>query len=1050
MANIPQEYNNFFLKDVSFMNLMTRRIFNILIVANPYDAFMLEDDGRVDEKIFDEYIELGMRYPPSFKQVSTTEEANEVLRSTNVDLVICMPGTADNDAFAVAREVKGLNPGIPCVVLTPFSHGITKRMQDEDMSIFDYVFCWLGNTNLILSIIKLIEDRMNIEHDIREAGVQMILLVEDNIRFYSSILPNLYNYILAQSKRFSTEALNPHAAAQRKRGRPKVVLATNYEEAMQVYEKYHDNVLGVISDTRFPIHTPQGRLSHVEEGDAEAGLKLLKEIRRKDEYVPLILQSSETVNQQKAWDEGFDFLDKNSKKFNVDLRHLLEEHMGFGDFIFRDPETKQEVARVSSLKELQDNIFKIPHDSLMHHIRRNHMSRWLCARAIFPVSQFLKHVTWHKLQDVDAHRQIIFDAIVQYRRMKNIGIVAVFDRLKFDRYAHFARIGEGSLGGKGRGLAFLDNIIKKHPELNQYPNASVQIPKTVVLCTDFFDEFMDKNNLWTIALSDASDEEILQHFLKAQLPDVLIADFFTFFEAIKSPIAIRSSSLLEDSHYQPFAGIYSTYMIPYLDDKYEMLRMLACAIKSVYASVYYRDSKAYMTATQNVIDQEKMAVILQEVVGKQYGDLYYPSFSGVLRSLNYYPIGDETAEEGIASLALGLGKYIVDGGQTLRVSPYHPHQVLQTSEMETALSETQTRFYALDMSHVSDDFKVDDGFNIKKVRVKQADQDGSLNYIASTYDPVDQVIRPGLYEGGRKVISFDGVLQQGVFPLPELLQMAQKYGAEEMKRPVEIEFACNLAPSNLPQLGEAIPTGYGAATSPQSGQALATEYGAATSPQSGQALATEYGAATSPQSGGLRGAFYLLQIRPIVDSKQVLDEDLQKIPDEECLLRSYNSLGHGISEDVVDVVYVKADENFTAANNPQIAGEIEQINRKFLNEGKNYVLIGPGRWGSSDYWLGIPVKWPHISAARVIVEAGLKNYHVDPSQGTHFFQNLTSFGVGYFTINTYTGDGVMQQAVLDAMPAVEETAHVRHVRFDRPLKIMMDGKKQTGVVLLPQ
>ena len=996
-SKIPNEWNQFYLKDVSFVNLMTRRIFNILIVANPYDAFMLEDDGRIDEKLFDEYMELGLRYPPTFTQVSTTEEAEEVLKTTDVDLVICMPGNADNDAFAVARDVKQSAPQIPCVVLTPFSHGITKRIEHEDMSIFDYVFCWLGNTNLILSIIKLIEDRMNIEHDIKEAGVQMILLVEDNIRFYSSVLPNLYNYILAQSKNFSTEALNPHSAAQRKRGRPKVVLATNYEEAMEWYERYSDNVLGVISDTRFPMKTVAGRLSHVEEGDAEAGLKLLREIRKRDEYVPLILQSSEIQNKEKAEAEGFDFIDKNSKKMNVDLRHVIEEHMGFGDFIFRDPVTREEIMRVSSLKELQDNIFKIPNDSMLYHISRNHMSRWLCARAIFPVSAFLKTVTWHKLQDVDAHRQIIFDAIVQYRRMKNIGVVAVFDRLKFDRYAHFARIGEGSLGGKGRGLAFLDNIIKRHPELNQFENASVSIPKTVVLCTDFFDEFMDRNNLWSVALSDASDEEILQHFLRAQLPDSLIADFFTFFDAVKSPIAVRSSSLLEDSHYQPFAGIYSTYMIPYLEDKYEMLRMLACAIKGVYASVYYKDSKAYMTATSNVIDQEKMAVILQEVVGRQYGEHYYPTFSGVLRSLNYYPIGDETAEEGIASLALGLGKYIVDGGQTLRVSPYHPTQVLQTSEMETALKETQTRFYALDMSHVGDDFKVDDGFNIKNLRVKEADKDGSLNGIASTYDPYDQVIRDGIYEGGRKVISFCGVLQQGIFPLPEILQMSQKLGSDEMRRPVEIEFACNLT--------------------------------------------------STPQ--GTSGDFYLLQIRPIVDSKQVLDEDLAAIPDEQCLLRSHNSLGHGISEDVVDVVYVKTDDEFTAANNPRIADEIEQMNRKFLDADKNYVLIGPGRWGSSDYWLGIPVKWPHISAARVIVETGLKNYHVDPSQGTHFFQNLTSFGVGYFTINTYTGDGVFQKEILDSMPAIEETEFVRHVRFEHPLKIMMDGKKQHGVVLLP-
>ena len=954
-TKIPHEWNKFYLKDVSFVNLMTRRIFSVLIVANPYDAFMLEDDGRIDEKIFDEYMELGMRYPPTFTQVSTTDEANEVLKTTDIDLVICMPGTADNDAFTVAREVKAAHPTIPCVVLTPFSHGITKRIENEDMSMFDYVFCWLGNTNLIMSIIKLLEDKMNIEHDIREAGVQMILLVEDNIRFYSSVLPNLYNYILAQSKRFSTEALNPHAAAQRKRGRPKVVLATNYQEAMEIYERYAENTLGVISDTRFPMKAIAGRLSHVDEGDPEAGLKLLREIRRRDEYVPLILDSSETVNREKAIEEGFHFIDKNSTKMNVDLHRLMEEHMGFGDFVFRDPETHEEIARVSSLKELQD---------------------------------------------IDAHRQIIFDAIVQYRRMKNIGIVAVFDRLKFDRYAHFARIGEGSLGGKGRGLAFLDNIIKRHPEMNEHEYAQVSIPKTVVLCTDFFDEFMEKNNLYPIALSDAPDEEILQHFLRAQLPDSLIADFFTFFDAVKSPIAVRSSSLLEDSHYQPFAGIYSTYMIPYLDDKYEMLRMMACAIKGVYASVYYKDSKAYMLATQNVIDQEKMAVILQEVVGRQYGDHYYPSFSGVLRSLNYYPIGDETAEEGIASLALGLGKYIVDGGQTLRVSPYHPTQVLQTSEMETALRDTQTRFYALDMKSEELGWSVDDGFNIKSLRVKQADADGSLNYIASTFDPVDQVIRDGIYEGGRKVITFSGVLQQGVFPMPELLQMAQKYGSEEMRRPVEIEFACNID--------------------------------------------------SKPSEGGkVNGTLYLLQIRPIVDSKQVLDEDLQKIPDSRCLLRSYNSLGHGISEDVYDVVYVKTDDNFTAANNPAIAREIETINQKFLNKSENYVLIGPGRWGSSDYWLGIPVKWPHISASRVIVEAGLKNYRVDPSQGTHFFQNLTSFGVGYFTINTFTGDGVLQKEILDAMPAIEETDHVRHVRFERPLKIMMDGKKQQGVVLLP-
>ncbi len=980
---IPQEYSKFILKDVTFVNLMMRRIYNVLIVANPYDAFMLEDDGRVEEKIYNEYVELGLRYPPTFTQVSTSEEAYQVLRTMNIDLVICMPGNADNDAFSVARDIKAGFPKIHCVVLTPFSHGITKRMENEDLSIFDYVFCWLGNTNLILSIIKLIEDKMNLDHDIQEGNVQMLLLVEDSIRFYSSILPNLYNYILAQSKRFSTEALNRHAATLRMRGRPKVVLARNYEEAMALYSKYSDNVLGVISDVRFPIGGVK---------DSEAGLKLLRNIHKDNPYLPLIVESTESANREKAEAEGFRFVDKNSKKMSIDLRAIMEEHMGFGDFIFRDPKTKAEIMRIHSLKELQDNIFKIPDDSMLYHISRNHMSRWLSARAIFPVSEYLKKITWDRLKDITAHREIIFDAIVQYRHMKNLGVVAVFDRMKFDAYSHFARIGEGSLGGKGRGLAFLDNIIKTHPDFNTFAGASVQIPKTVVLCTDVFDQFMEQNNLYQIALSDASDDEILRHFLHAQLPDSLIADFFTFFEAVKSPIAIRSSSLLEDAHYQPFAGIYSTYMIPYLEDKYAMLEMLACAIKGVYASVYYKDSKAYMTATSNVIDQEKMAVILQEVVGKQYDGRYYPNISGVLRSLNYYPIGDERAEDGIASLALGLGKYIVDGGQTLRVSPYHPNQILQTSELDTALRETQTRFYALDTRHVGNDFKVDDGFNILNLKVKEAERDNSLNYIASTYDPYDQVIRDGIYDGGRKVITFASVLQHGVFPLPQLLQLSMKYGAESMRRPVEIEFACNINQDRT-------------------------------------------------------GALYLLQIRPIVDSKQMLDEDVAAVPDADCILRSHNSLGHGVTEDVTDIVYVKTDDRFTASDNPTIAREIEKINKTYLDNGANYVLVGPGRWGSSDSWLGIPVKWPHISAARVIVEVALKNYRVDPSQGTHFFQNLTSFGVGYFTIDENRGEGFFGKSELDAMPSVMETEHVRVVRFARPLKIMMDGKRQEGAVL---
>ena len=978
--------NQLHFKDISFVSLMTKRIFNVLLVANPYDAFMLEDDGRIDEKIFNEYMNLGLRYPPRFIQVSTEEETWYELKNTNFDLVIVMPGSDNSDTFDIARSIKVKYPDIPLVVLTPFSHGITARMEHEDLSIFEYVFCWLGNTDLLVSIIKLIEDKMNLEHDIKEVGVQMILLVEDSIRFYSSVLPNLYKFVLNQSQEFATEALNAHLSTFRMRGRPKIVLARNYEEAMHLYNRYKKNVLGVITDVRY---SREGIV------DPMAGIKLMSEIRKQDPFVPLILQSSESGNEKFCAQFDASFVDKNSKKMNVDLRDIVSDNFGFGDFVFRDPITKHEVLRVRNLKELQDLIFDIPTESFLYHVQRNHISRWLYSRAMFTLAEFLKQISWDSLEDVNGHRQTIFEAIVKYRKMENRGVVAVFQRHRFDRYSHFARIGEGSLGGKGRGLAFIDNMVKRYPQFEEFDNATVSIPKTVVLCTDIFDEFMDCNDLYKLALSDADDDVILKAFLNARLPERLMEDFMAFFEVVRSPIAIRSSSLLEDSHYQPFAGIYSTYMIPYLEDKQEMLRMLGDAIKGVYASVYYKDSKAYMQATSNVIDQEKMAVILQEVVGTQRGTRFYPTISGVARSLNYYPIGDEKPEEGVVSLALGLGKYIVDGGLTLRVCPYHPTKVLQTKTMEMTLRETQTSFYALDLKNRGENFSLDDGFNLLKLPIKEAEKNDALQFIASTYDPYNMEIRDGIYPVGRKLITFANILKREDFPLARILQLVQESGQNEMHRPVEIEFAVTLNAKEK------------------------------------------------------TGTFYLLQMRPMVDVKADLSEDLNRIPEDKILLKSFNSLGHGVMEDIHDIIYVKTD-GFNAGNNPTIAYEIERMNRKFLDEGKHYVLVGPGRWGSSESWLGIPIKWPHISAARVIVEAGLTNYHVDPSQGTHFFQNVTSFGVGYFTINAYMNDGVYKLDFLDSLPAVEETTFLRHIHFDNPIVVKMDGKKKLGVVQMPE
>ena len=981
-----QQLTQLYLKDTSFVNLMTRRIFNVLLIANPYDAFMLEDDGRIDEKLFNEYAALSLRYPPRFTQVSTETEAWGELHRNSFDLIIVMPGTDNSDTFDIARGIKHRFQHIPLVVLTPFSHGITARIEHEDLSDFEYVFCWLGNTDLLLSIIKLIEDKMNLDHDIEEGGVQQIILVEDNIRFYSSVLPELYKFVLQQSMEFATEALNEHQRTLRMRGRPKIVLARTYEEATTLYDRHPNNVLGVITDARYP----RGGVV-----DPQAGVQLLAELRKRDPFLPLILESAESENAVQAKAYNADFIDKNSKKMAVDLREVVKQRFGFGDFIFRDPQTHQEVMRAHNLKEMQSAILNVPAESLLYHITRNHVSRWLRSRAMFPAAEFVKQLSWEELQDIDAHRRAIFEAIVDYRRMKNQGVVAVFRRDRFDRYSNFARIGEGSLGGKGRGLAFIDNIVKHHPELNQFDNATVMIPKTVVLCTDLFEEFMDHNNLYQLALSDADDAVILDAFRRATLPASLEGDILTFIEATSSPIAVRSSSLLEDSHYQPFAGIYNTYMVPLLDNRHRMLHMLCDAIKGVYASVFFKDSKAYMQATRNVIDQEKMAVILQEVVGRQYGDRYYPSISGVGRSLNYYPIGDELAEEGIVSLALGLGKYIVDGGQTLRICPHHPGKVLQMSDTEMALRETQTRFYALDLKNMGENFSVDDAFNLLKLSVREADKDGALQYLASTYNPTDQVIYPGVYPEGRKIISFVGVLEHDVVPLPHLLREVLHLGQEAMRRPVEIEFA------------------------------------------------VEVDAATRSC------VFYLLQIRPMVDVKSDVHIDLSEIRTENILLQSDNALGHGQMDDIADVVYVKTD-GYNAGNNPLIAEEISRINAKFLDKGEHYVLVGPGRWGSSDSWLGIPVKWPNISAARIIVEAGLTNYRVDPSQGTHFFQNLTSFGVGYFTINDFNGDGIYNRALLDALPAVEETAHVRHVRFPQPLNIKLDGKKKLGYVLIAE
>ena len=977
MSRLPN-LREIMLRDTPFARLMTKRIYNVLLIATRYDAFTLEDDGRVDELIFNEYTSLSLRYPPRFTRVTDEEAALAELENHNYELVIVMPNMAGRDIFAAAASIKERYPDLPIVVLTPFSREVRERIAQADLTAIDYVFAWLGNPELLLAIIKLIEDKWNADDDLAEVGVQSILLVEDSVRFYSSALPHLYRIVLEQSREFSKEALNEHLKTLRMRGRPKIMLARSYEEAAQVLENYGDNLLGIVSDMSFMRNG---------EKDALAGYALAKMVKERDAHLPFILESSEAGNADYAKRLGVPFIHKNSKTYPQDLRQIIMDQFGFGDFIIRDPHTGKEILRITNLKDLQQNLYNIPDEALRNHLSHNHFSRFFYSRAMFPPAELLKRVDVSEYAEMDEARRFIFDIIVEYRRIKNSGVVAEYRKDRFDAYSNFARIGNGSLGGKGRGLAFMGTLVAGHPRLDD-DRICVNIPRTVVICTDIFDEFMERNGLYPIALSDSSDAEILAAFERGVLPEALLDDLLALFDVVAHPIAVRSSGVLEDAHYQPFAGVYATYMVPRVSDKQAMLAMLRSAIKAVYASVFFKDSKAYMTATQNLIDQEKMAIVLQEVVGSEHGQYFYPTLSGVARSINFYPVGEEKPEDGVAKVALGLGAYIVDGGKSLRFCPAYPHNILQLSELRTVLREGQKEFFALDLSMLGQAPETDTEYNIRHLPVAAADDPETLRYAFSTLSLEDQRLTPGGTGAGRRVVTFSNILEYDAFPLARVISDLLRIGSRGMGRPVELEYAMDI--------------------------------------REGKAY------------------FYLLQIRPIVD----VSEETELTPDDlsrPALISSTSVLGNGMVEDVHYILYVRSDR-FDALRSRDIAAEIGNINEQLTARGESYVLVGPGRWGSSDPALGIPVKWSHISGAKAVVECGLEDFRVDASEGTHFFQNLTSFGVGYFTIRPYQGDGTFDEARLNALPAEYESHSLRLVKFPTPLFIKMDGRHSRGIV----
>ena len=978
-----------YLKETSFGSLMRRRVFNVLLVASRYDAFMMEEDGRVEEQLYNEYVALNLSSPPRVTRVSTIGEALLAMRAKSFDIVIAMPGGDIGETFDGAAALKNEFPAVPIVVLTAFSKEVSRRLKEQDMSKVDFVFSWLGNMDLLLAIIKLMEDSLNAD-DITEVGVQMIMVVEDSVRFYSAVLPHIYRFLLTQSVLFSTEALNQHERMLRMRGRPKVMLARNYEEATALYRRYGSNMLGVISDVSF---------MHGGRKDSEAGLDLARWIRRQDPYLPKIIESSESANAAKVGDFGGVFVDKNSKKLGMDLGRAIMDNFGFGNFVVRDPADGQPIMTIRNLKEMQKAVFDIPAAALLAHASRNDISRWLYSRALFPIADVVRRHKFDRIEEAPAVKRLFFDLIVKYRKMKNRGVVAVFEKDRFDHYSNFARIGQGSLGGKGRGLAFVDSIIKKNPVCDNFEGLSISIPRTVVLCTDIFDEFMASNDLYPLALSDASDENILEAFLAAELPSRLAEDFLALFEVVGRPFAVRSSSLLEDSHYQPFAGIYATYMVPWTADPVQRLSWLEDAIKGVYASVFFKASKNYMTATSNVIDQEKMAVIIQEVVGEDYDGLYFPTFSGVGRSLNYYPLGDEKPDDGVAEVAVGLGKYIVDGGRGLRFSPRYPAHALQTSTLDLALRDTQRRLFALPNGEGAEfAAKVDEGASLEEKDVQDFAGKGALRYTASTYDAADNMLRDSDFGRGRRVITFANILRDKVVPLAPAIDFMLRQGQNAMQRPVEIEFAGNVFPVS--------------------------------------------------NGDGIRGNLYWLQIRPIIDKRNLVSDQVLELPDSRLIVRSGHALGNGMAEGVSTIVYVKP-ASFDSLHTAEIVPVLQKINEDMRLREKNYVLIGPGRWGSSDPALGIPVRWADISQARVVVEAATGNFRVEPSQGTHFFQNLTSLGVGYLTVDPGADSGFYDSSWLDGLDAVFDDKYVRVIEFAGSLSIAIDGRSGRGIIEKP-
>ena len=980
----------------NYTSLMARRVRRILLVCNNYDSFALEEDGRIDVQIAQEYLELNLSNPPAIVRAETTREALSIVESQkskveskdSFDLILVVYSAGGNEVWDFAKEAKGILPNCPIVLLSSFSKEVYRRMEQVDKSDIDYLFNWNNSTDLIIAIIKLIEDRMNAEHDILDEGVRAILLVEDSVRYYSTYLPLLYKLVLQQNSIAIQDALNEKQQLLRKRARPKVLMATCYDEAVELNQQYGRNMIGVISDIGFVLH--KGDPSSKEKLDA--GVDLCRLIRKENPTMPFLMQSSQESMRSVADKLNVGFVVKKSKALLQEVSDYIEREFGFGDFIARDPKTGKEIDRASDLEGFERIISTISPAAFRCLSDNNYLSKWLFARGLFAVGRPVSALQIRDDADIENVRQMNIRLIHDYRINQALGVVAKYSKETYNDTIWFARCGSGAMGGKGRGLAFLNHMLQKYDLYDKWPEVRVLVPRTLVITTDYFDQFIHDNGLQYVINADLTDEEILSEFVAAMLPLELRDAIRHFIRVSKRPIAVRSSSKLEDSYYQPFAGVYSTYMIPQTENEDQQLRMLSKAVKSVYASVYFAASRGYIVSTGNVPSEEKMAIVLQEVCGEPEGNYYFPVISGVARSINFYPVGKEKPEDGIVKIAYGLGKAVVDGEQVLRFSPKYPKNVLQTSTVDLAMRETQQSMLALSLNPERFKTSVDDAINLERIPIHECGQFESLKLIASTYDQENMRIVDSCYPDGPRIVTFAPQLKFNTFPLTAIIRELLDIAQQEIKAPIEIEFAVNL--EHEPQI------------------------------------------------------FHVLQIRPISADSLNANVEWENIDEEGAFLQSGNALGVGKIEDVSDVIYLKRD-TFDILHTREMAETIRQWNKKMQQECRQYLLIGFGRWGSQIPTLGVPVAWGDISEAKAIAECSLENFRIEPSQGSHFFQNLTSFNVGYMNIDPWARpEDTYDEAILDAMPAVEETDLVRHVRLEKPLEMYIDGFANKAIVKL--